>query len=107
MAYFIGDGPVDHALVQIGGAQSPDAAAKHDVVAVVHLGEVIERARLFGIRHNIAASVVLDSDIAFFNIDIRRAVFAHGSQFHQMAFRLDVPGGRRADLEFRRHCSPG
>ena len=36
---------VDDALVEIGGAQAPDAAGEVDVVAVVHLRQVVERAR--------------------------------------------------------------
>ena len=31
------------------------------------------------------APVVLDPDVAFFDIDIRRAVFAHGAELHQVA----------------------
>ena len=83
--HFVGHGAIHHSLIQIGGAQPPDLAGEHHVVAVVHLGEVIERARLFGIRQHVRPAVVLDADVAFFNIDIRRAVFAHGAELHQVA----------------------
>ena len=59
--HFVGHGAVHHALVQIGGAQSPDPAGEHDVVAVVHLGEVIEGAGLLGKRQHVLAAVVLDA----------------------------------------------
>jgi hypothetical protein len=52
--HFVGHGAVDHALIQVGGAQPPDPAAEHDVVAVMHLGEVIERAGLLGERQHVA-----------------------------------------------------
>ena len=47
---FIGHGPVNHALVEIGRAQPPSLAGEHDVVAVVHFGKMVEGARLLGIR---------------------------------------------------------
>ena len=98
--HFVGHGSVHHALVQIGGAQPPNLAGEHDVVAVMHLGEVIKRARLFGEGNNVRPPVVLDADIAFLDIDIRRAVLAHGAELHQVAIgpeflsansRLSVP----------------
>ena len=87
---FVGHGAVHHALVQIGGAQAPDLAGEHDVVAVVHLGEVVERAGLLGKRQHVFAAVMLDGDIALFDIDIGRAVFAHRPEFHQVAVRLEL-----------------
>ncbi len=59
--------------------------ANDNVVAVVNLGEVIERRRLLGKRQHILAPVVLDFDVAFLDVDIRGAVLAHGSEFDQMA----------------------
>ena len=40
-----------------------------------------------------AAAVVLDADVAFFDIDIGRAVFAHGSELDQMAVGLELAEG--------------
>jgi hypothetical protein len=33
---------------------------------------------------------VLDLDVAFFDVDVGRAVFAHGAQLHQVAVRIDL-----------------
>ena len=88
-ADFIGHGAVDDALVEIGGAELPDLAAEHDVVAVVNFREVIKRAGLFRVGKNVAAPVVLDGDVALFNINIRRAVFAHRTQLDQVTLRLE------------------
>src|SRR5664280_1487241 len=33
---------VHDALVEVGGPETPDAAGEHDVVAVVHLGQVVD-----------------------------------------------------------------
>ncbi len=81
------DRAIDHALVQIRSPQPPDLAGEHDVVAVVDLGQVIERPRLFGVWQSILAPVVLYLDETFLDIDIGRAVLAHGAQLDQVAFR--------------------
>ena len=88
MADFVGHGAVHHALVEIGSAQAPDLAGEHDVVAVVHFREVIEGAGLLGKRQHILAAVVFDVDVAFFDVDIGRAVFAHGAELDQVALGL-------------------
>ena len=93
--HFIGHGSVDHALIQIGGAKSPDLAGEHHVVAVMHLGKVIERARLFGEGKEVRPAVVFDADVAFFDIDIRRAVFAHRAELDQVAIGLQLPESRK------------
>ena len=89
--HFLGHRAVHHALVEIGGAQPPDLAREHDVVAVVHLGEVIEGARLLGERQHVLAAVMLDGDVAFFDIDIGSAVLAHRPQLHQVAVGPELP----------------
>ena len=45
---FIGGNAVHNSLVEVGGTQLPDLASESDVVAVVHLAEMIERAGLLG-----------------------------------------------------------
>src|SRR5581483_8089607 len=50
---------------------------------------MVKRAGLPREWEDIAASVVLDRDVAFFDIDIRRSVFAHRSQLDQVAIRLE------------------
>jgi hypothetical protein len=90
---FVGHGSIHDALVQIGGACSPDLAGEHHVVAVVDLGEVIKRPRLLGIREHVFAAVVLDGDVSLFDIDIGRAVFAHGAELDQVAVGLEFAQG--------------
>src|ERR1700722_76166 len=79
---------VNHTLVQIGGAQIPDFTREHHVVTVVDFREVIKGAGLLREREHILAAIVLNGDVAFFDIDVRRAVLAHGPKFDQMAIRL-------------------
>src|SRR5690348_3409846 len=86
---FFGQRAVDHALIEIGCAQPPNLATEHDVVTVVHLGEVIEGAGLFGEGKHVLAAVMLNFYEPFFDVDIRCAVFAHGPQLHQMAVALE------------------
>ena len=86
---FVGHGAVDDALIQISGAQAPDFAGEHDVVAVVDFREVIEGAGLLGKGKNVLAAVVLDGDVAFFDVDIGRAVFAHGAELDQVAIGME------------------
>ena len=50
---FIGYCSIDYALIQVRGSESPDFAGEHHVVAVMHLGEVIEGARLFRKRQQV------------------------------------------------------
>src|SRR5580658_5365108 len=92
---FVGDGAVHHALIQIGGAQTPDFAGEHDVVAVVHFGEVVEGAGLLGKWKEVLAAVMFDRDVAFFDVNVRRAVFAHGAKFHEVAIGLQFAQGEK------------
>src|SRR5207245_1699462 len=93
---------VDHALVQVGGAQSPDPAGELDVVAVVQLGKMVEAARLHRERQAILAAVVRDGEEAFLDVDIRGAVLAHRAQLDEVGrwgivligIRLWVPHSR-------------
>src|ERR1700682_1727720 len=48
---------------------------------------MVKGARLLWIRQQVLASVVLDRDVALFDVDIGRSVFAHGSQLDEMALR--------------------
>src|SRR5665213_2739766 len=47
---------VHDALVEIGGPDAPDATGEHDVVAVVHLGQVVEGARLLRVGHDVGTA---------------------------------------------------
>ena len=75
---------VDDALVEIGHAQAPDAKAKMHVVAVVHLGQVVEAAGLLGIGHHVGAALVGDLDEALFDVDVGIAVLAHRPELHEV-----------------------
>src|ERR1700733_6089839 len=85
----IRNGAIDHALIQVGSANAPDLAAKVNIVAVMNLRQVIERSRLLRKRQHIFASIVLDADESFFDVDVRSAVFTHCPQFDQMAVGLE------------------
>jgi hypothetical protein len=67
----------------------------------VDLGEVIERAGLLGERERVFAAVVLDLDEALFDVDVRRAVFAHRAELDEVAIGLQLAHGeeqvQRAD----------
>jgi hypothetical protein len=76
---------VDHALIEVGCPDSPRAAGEVDVVAVVDLGEVVERSRQLGERQPVAPPVVLDVDVALLDIDVRRPVLSHRPQLHEVA----------------------
>ena len=65
---------VDHALIEVGGPQSPEPAGEYQVVRIVYLREVVEASRKLGKGQRVAAAVVLDGEVALFDIDVRRAV---------------------------------
>src|ERR1700722_17767248 len=97
---FVGDGSIDDALVEISGAQAPSLAGEHDVVTVVHFGEVVKGAWLLGERKQVFAAIMFDGDIAFFDVDIRSAVFTHRSKLNQVTIRLKF-----AEREEQIQCS--
>src|ERR1700734_1456644 len=76
---FVGDGAVRYALIQVGGAQAPDFAGEHGGVAVVPFGEMVEGAWLLRKWQHVFAAVVFNADVAFFDVNVGRAILAHGS----------------------------
>src|SRR5947209_6623016 len=92
--YFIGHRAIDYALVQVGGPQSPNLAAKGNVVTVVDFGKMVEGTWLFGKWKKIFASVVLNLDESFFNIDVGSAILSHGAQLYQMTIGLKFLDGK-------------
>ena len=56
---------------------------------------MIEGAGLLGEGNGVPAAVVLDSNVAFFDVDVGRAVFAQGAEFDQMAIREEFPHGKK------------
>jgi hypothetical protein len=55
-----------------------------DVVAVVHLGQVVERAGQLRERQHVAAAVVGDLDEALFDVDVGRPVLAHRPELDEV-----------------------
>ncbi len=62
---------------------------------VVDFGEVVEGAGLFRIRHHVFAAVVFDGDVAFFDVDVGGAVFAHGAEFDEVTLRRVFADGKQ------------
>ena len=50
---------------------------------------MVKTSRLLGIRYRVAPSVVLNGDVAFFDVDIRSAVLAHRTQLDEVAIGLE------------------
>ena len=90
---FIGHGAIHHALIEVGRANAPDFAAEHDVVAVMHFGKMVEGAGLLGVGKHILAAVVLDGDVALFDVDVGSPVFAHGAQLDEVAIGAQFANG--------------
>jgi len=76
-------------LIKVRGSNAPDLAREHHVVAVVHLREVIKGSRLLRERNHVLAAVVFDGDVALFDVDVGRAVLAHGSQLDEVTIRQE------------------
>ncbi len=66
--------------VKVRGTQAPDAAREMDVVRVVHLGEVVDRTGRLRVEEGVTATIVVDRQVALFDIDVGRAVLAHGAR---------------------------
>ena len=49
--------------------------------------QMVKTAGLLWERQGVLAPVVFDRDIALFNVDIWRSVFAHGAELDQMGIR--------------------
>ena len=90
--------PVDDALVEVGRSKPPRPAAESDVVAVVHLGQVIEASRLLGEREDVGPSPVGDLDVPLFDVDVGCAVLPHRPELHQVDRRVDL-GDRVQQVE--------
>src|SRR5260370_39527546 len=64
-------------------------------MAVMDFGKVIKRPGLLRERKKVPATVVLDGYVALFDIDIGRAILAHGSKLDQVAIRLEFTQGKQ------------
>ena len=63
---------------------------------------MVEGAGLLGEGKNILAALVFDLDEAFLDIDVGRAVFAHGAELHQVAAGREL-AHRPEDVQRSRH----
>src|SRR5712692_4570436 len=82
-------------LIEVRGANAPDLAGEHHVVAVVHLREVIKGSGLLREGDYVLAAVVFDGDVAFFDVEVGRAVLAHSPQFDEVAIREEFADGEK------------
>ena len=81
----VGRDAVDDALVEVGRPQAPDAAGEVDVVRVVDLREVVDRARELRVGQRVLAALVLDLDEALLDVDVGRPVLAHRPELDEVA----------------------
>src|SRR5271154_405531 len=56
---------------------------------------MVKGTGLLGIRQSVFPTVVLDRDVAFFDIDIGRAVFTHGAELDEVAIGLKLTQGEQ------------
>ena len=56
----------------------------------MHFREVVERSGLLRVRQLVATAVVLDRDVPFFDVDVRRAVLPHRAQLDEVALRREL-----------------
>src|SRR5436309_3157970 len=92
---FVRHRSVNHALIEVCGSNAPNLAGKHNVVAVVYFREVIKGPWLLREGNHILAAVMFDGDVAFFDVDVGRAVFAHGPQLDEMTIRQKLTDGKQ------------
>lgn len=81
---------VNDSLVQIRGSHTPSLASEGDVVRVVNLAEVIERARLLRVRQSVGPPVVRDRDVTLLDVDVGGPVLAHGPELHEVAILSEL-----------------
>ena len=87
---FGGREAINRALHQIGDAQAVAAHVKPEQVGVEYLRRVIQAAGLARVKELVAAALVFDVDPAFLDVDVRRAVFAHGAELDDVALRREL-----------------
>ena len=57
----------------------------------MHLGRVVPRAGELGEGQPVLPAVVMDQDVALFEVDVRGAVFTHRPKLHQVGIGSEVP----------------
>ena len=86
----LGVGAVHDPLVEVGGAHAPDPTAELDVVAVVHLREVVEGAGPLRVEDAVLAALVLDLEPPLLDVDVGLAVLAHRPELDEVDVAVDV-----------------
>ena len=104
-ASFIGVDAVNHTLIEVGHPHSPDTTGEFQVGRIVHLRQMIEGVRFFGIQYPVPTAFMLEFQPPFFYIDIRCPVFSHGAEFYNMSFRVGVLDGEH-QIEGTEHIIP-
>ena len=107
---------VDRPLHQVSDPDAVDADIEPEQVGIEHLGGVVERACRAGEQELVLAPLVLDLDPALLNVDVRRAVLAHGAELDDVAVggvvhdtpdgvegRIEVVAQRQASGRLRTH----
>ena len=69
-----------------------------DVVAVVDLRQVVHRAGGLRVEEGVLPAVVVDRQVALFDVDVGRPVLAHGAELDQVRLGADV-ADREQDIE--------
>ena len=69
-----------------------------DVVAVVDLRQVVHRARCLRVEEGVLPAVVVDRQVALFDVDVGRPVLAHRAELDQVRLGADVADGEQ-DVE--------
>ncbi len=59
-------------------------------MAVVHFGEVVEAAGLFGEGQDVGTATVRDLDVPLFDVDVGRPVLPHRPELDEVDRRVDV-----------------
>src|SRR6202521_1485287 len=90
---FVGHRSVNDALIEVGGANAPDLAGEHHVVAVVGLREGVKGAGLLREGKYIFAAIVFDSNVTLFDVNVGCAVLTHGPQLDKVTIRQEFSDG--------------
>src|SRR5581483_8477725 len=83
----------DNALHHVRSSKAPGLRGEHDVVGAVNLAPVIPGVGLTGERQPICATPILDLEEPFRDVDVRRAIFAHGAELQEVSLQSKVTNG--------------
>ncbi len=98
----LGVDAVDDALVEVGGAEPVDPGGEVDVGGVGDLAGVVPAVGQLRERQRVGAALVLDLDVALFDVDVGAAVLTHRAELDQVAVGV-VLEDREDDVEVVLH----